>query len=144
MKRNEKGQFKKGKFKAQAIQSTKFELSKAFYKVERYGIADPSDCDKIKVKVSIYLPTGKDNSIDEKIHFSTRLMIMGESLFSSWGVVDGDYRKRESVFYSDTWRNGFETASKYGDKEIRVLEGKLRNRKNILEEADYLYTIPGY
>lgn len=122
--------------KIEKIESKKFELSGAYYVVERVGQLDPKDGNDVVAQVTIFLPaTG--GSINPELRFGCRVQILEEKLDSHWGYVSSSsFRTRTDKINGERWSAVFERAAEIAEKEIMKLEDALRVRAQALLDAE--------
>lgn len=122
--------------KIEKIESKKFELSGAYYVVERVGQLDPKDGNDVVVRVAISLPaTG--GRINPELRFGCRVQILGEKLGGEWGYPkSSSYRTRIDKVNGERWSAVFEKAAEFAEEEIMKLEDALRVRAQALRDAE--------
>jgi len=129
----------------QGFRSKAFDISNAFYTIERNGQEDPAKGDRVKVVLRIYLPCEDGSgSIKKDLRFDRRCLILGIPLWCNWGNYnDEGFRWMEKVFLSETWREAFVEAKNYAEQEIENLEEAIRTREEALQRAedDYNFII---
>lgn len=123
----------------QSFRSKAFEMSNAFYTIERNGQEDPAEGDRVCVKLRIYLPCqdGSDN-IKKDIRFNRRVLILDTPLWCNWGNYNNDERCRfeTKVFLAETWKQAFIEAKDYAEQEIEKLEEAIIKREEALQIAE--------
>ena len=122
----------------QGFRSKAFEMSNAFYTIERNGQEDPAKGDRVCVKLRIYLQCedGSGN-IKKDLRFDRRVLILGIPLWCNWGNYnDEGFRQMEKLFLAETWKQAFIEAKDYAEQEIEKLEEAIRNREEALQRAE--------
>src|SRR3990172_5697512 len=110
----------------------------------RMGQVTPDEGDDVLVKGEIRLPKKlyEDGDIsvklDPRLQFCTRVKVLDESLFNTWGLTNGgfDYRSKSKAFKSTTWQGAFQLAHEEALKELAPLEQALSIRAKALIDAE--------
>jgi hypothetical protein len=107
------------------------------YTIERVGQCDPGTSDHVKVKATIYLPTGEGGVLIPELRFHGRLCVCGESLYPHWGSLpDGSTeRTHHNAFSAPTWREAEAGAEEWAEAELGKLRAMVRARERALRCA---------
>ena len=87
----------------------------------------------------------EDNNVrlDDKLYYGSNCNLMGRSLSMNWGYAttptvfgfDGDYRCYNIDFEADTWKEAYDMAREYLNKEVSKLKEAMKARTKALKAA---------
>lgn len=106
------------------------------YSVEKLGQCEASESDNVQVKLTVYLHQDVEQKLTSTLRFCGRLNFVGEALVSCWGAPCGDWRTRGKIFIGSTYKEAFQQAEEYAQKEIPLLAEAIEKRMKALEKAE--------
>lgn len=120
--------------------------SGAIAEITRIGQDRPASSNKVRVCVTIYLPTENDKLIDN-LRFGNNCRIFSKYLYEDWGFAcDEDlnpelkyvgWRYEWENIVCETWKEAFDRAEELVLKELGELDRLIEEREQALIDAEY-------